>query len=271
MDSRLELSFKKTDFMVFLDILSKLTDDIQALNKPNYILWKKCYILMEENCQLKIENNMFKTNKSHQEQVTSNAVADLNKPKVLHTKARREQLSCSGIQSHNKKAESNKATIEHDVEGIQTSTEKEECINNNQKDAQQSFEKQRKLCLNERRQKYEAMKVKQKANHHIRINCRKSEYESTEIKDTRPEAEPNRKSPEGEWINTILIAGDSLISKIDQRTLSRRYNMGVRSFPSATTDDMFDYLKPLLKKAPEKILLVIGRNDLDRRKPDVQW
>ena len=44
--------------------------------------------------------------------------------------------------------------------------------------------------------------------------------------------------------------------------------MRVRSFPGATTGDMFDYLKPLLKKAPEKVLLVIGTNDLDRRKPE---
>ena len=44
--------------------------------------------------------------------------------------------------------------------------------------------------------------------------------------------------------------------------------MRARSFPGATTDDMFDYLEPLLKKAPEKILLVIGTNDLDSRKPE---
>ena len=55
---------------------------------------------------------------------------------------------------------------------------------------------------------------------------------------------------------------------IDQLTLSRRYNMRVKSFPDAMTDDMFDYLKPLLKKAPEKIILVIGTTDLDRRKPE---
>ena len=44
--------------------------------------------------------------------------------------------------------------------------------------------------------------------------------------------------------------------------------MRVKSFPGATTDDMFHYLKPLLKKAPEKMILVIGTNDLDHRKPE---
>ena len=263
MKSRLEPSFKTTDFMAFLDIISKLTDDIQALNKTNDLLRKNYDTLMEENCQLKIENYKLKTNNSHQEQVTRDAGADLNKQKIFHTKPRREQLSCSGIQSHDKRA-----IIQHDVESTQISTEKEECITNNQKRAQELLEKQRQLCLKERQQKYEAMKVQQKAHHHITMNYRKFTSESTEIKDTQSEAEPEAKSSDGKWINTILIAGDSLISNIDQRTLSRRYNMRVRSFPGATTDDMFDYLKPLLKKAPEKILLVIGTNDLDRRKPE---
>ena len=119
----------------------------------------------------------------------------------------------------------------------------------------------------ERRQKYEAMKFQQNANDHISMNCKQYTSESTEIEVTRPTVAPSKKS-DGEWKNTILIAGDSLISDMDQRTPSRRCNMRVKSFPCATTDDMFDYLQPLLKKAPEKILLVIGTNDLDRRKPE---
>ena len=195
------------------------------------IYYEKNYdTLMEENCQLKIENYKLKANNSHQEQVTRDAGADLNKQKIFHTKPRREQLSCSGIQSHDKRA-----IIQHDVESTQISTEKEECITNNQKRAQELLEKQRQLCLKERQQKYEAMKVQQKAHHHITINYRKFTSESTEIKDTQSEAEPEAKSSDGKWINTILIAGDSLISNIDQRTLSRRYNMRVRSFPGATT------------------------------------
>ena len=39
---------------------------------------------------------------------------------------------------------------------------------------------------------------------------------------------------------SILIAGNSLISNIDQQTLSHRYNMRVRSYLGATTDDMLD-------------------------------
>ena len=75
----------------------------------------------------------------------------------------------------------------------------------------------------------------------------------------------DRESPAEKWNNTVLIAGDSMISNVDQRTLNHRFNMRVRSFPGATTDDMFDYLKPLLKKTPEKIILVTGTNDMNQK------
>ena len=43
--------------------------------------------------------------------------------------------------------------------------------------------------------------------------------------------------------------------------------MGMRtnaiSFPAATVADMFDYLKPLRKKWPDKFILVIGANDIE--------
>ena len=65
--------------------------------------------------------------------------------------------------------------------------------------------------------------------------------------------------------NTILITGDSMLSNINERTLSRKYKTKIRSFPGATVSDMFDYIKPLLKKRPEKIILVIGANDIEHK------
>ena len=42
-----------------------------------------------------------------------------------------------------------------------------------------------------------------------------------------------------------------MISRIDQQRLSiKRRIIKVRSFPGATINDMYDYIKPLLKKPP---------------------
>ena len=53
-----------------------------------------------------------------------------------------------------------------------------------------------------------------------------------------------------------------MISGINEHRLSYRgRKVKVRSFPGATTKDMHDYIKPLLKKAPDNIILHIGTND----------
>ena len=41
--------------------------------------------------------------------------------------------------------------------------------------------------------------------------------------------------------------------------------MKVRSFPGANTRDLQDYVKPLIRKRPDKIIIVIGTNDIERK------
>ena len=65
--------------------------------------------------------------------------------------------------------------------------------------------------------------------------------------------------------NTVLVIGDSMISNINEKTLSRKYHMKVRSFPGANTRDLQDYVKPLIRKRPDKIIIVIGTNDIERK------
>ena len=49
---------------------------------------------------------------------------------------------------------------------------------------------------------------------------------------------------------------------IDENRLSTgKHKVKVRYFPGARTDDMYDYMKPLLRKLPDYIILHIGTND----------
>ena len=43
--------------------------------------------------------------------------------------------------------------------------------------------------------------------------------------------------------------------------MSVNQQVKVRSFPGATTHDMKDYIKPLLKKKPDNVILHIGTNN----------
>ena len=60
---------------------------------------------------------------------------------------------------------------------------------------------------------------------------------------------------------TTLIVGDSMLGGIQEAKMAPRNNVKVRSFPGATIFDMKDYLRPLLRKKPSRILIHVGTND----------
>ena len=51
--------------------------------------------------------------------------------------------------------------------------------------------------------------------------------------------------------------------KNNEWTLSRRYTTKVRCFRGSTIEDLHDYIKPLLRKQMEKVILIIGINDIE--------
>ena len=62
--------------------------------------------------------------------------------------------------------------------------------------------------------------------------------------------------------NITLIVGDSIVVGIEENRMSRQWRkVKVKSFPGATIEDMYDYIKPLLKKCPKNIILHIGTNN----------
>ena len=65
-----------------------------------------------------------------------------------------------------------------------------------------------------------------------------------------------------------VIAGDSIIKNLHGWRLSDMNNhVVVKSFPGATIEDMEDYLKPMIRKEPESIILHVGTNDLKNLSP----
>ena len=54
--------------------------------------------------------------------------------------------------------------------------------------------------------------------------------------------------------NITLIVGDSMLSGIEERRISKGIEsrkVKVKNLPGATIDDMYKYVKPLLKKCPD--------------------
>ena len=78
-----------------------------------------------------------------------------------------------------------------------------------------------------------------------------------------PHRSPNSNENLQIWSrNTTLIVWDSMLSGIDERRISKRdRKVKAKNFPGATIDDMYDYIKQLLKKCPDKIILHLGTNN----------
>ena len=54
---------------------------------------------------------------------------------------------------------------------------------------------------------------------------------------------------------TFLVTEDSMFGQTDETQMSRKFNVKVRTFPGAKTEDMFHYLVPLLEKIPDCIIV----------------
>ena len=60
-----------------------------------------------------------------------------------------------------------------------------------------------------------------------------------------------------------VIVGDSIVKGLQQHKLSKaaKQNVGVKCFPGATVGDMSDYIKPVLRRKPDTVILHVGTNN----------
>ena len=60
----------------------------------------------------------------------------------------------------------------------------------------------------------------------------------------------------------VAIIGDSVVSGLKEELLSnKKRQVKVRCCRGATVEDMFDYVKPILKRKPDYVVLHVGTNN----------
>ena len=65
----------------------------------------------------------------------------------------------------------------------------------------------------------------------------------------------------------VVLVGDSMTKFIQPKKLSRNHHVSSHSFPGATVEDMHDFIKPLLRRKPEKVILHVGTNNVKNDNP----
>ena len=279
---------EKTEFIVFLDIVGKLTNDIRDLQVKIDKIGSKNERLLIENCELKLEiaslQSKLKTQseriypdqlpsaKAHPTEPTNHGdelqTAQLKKEilglreKILHLE-KSKAAGNSFIVSPAKKNSNETIAIE-----IET---------------KENLESQRRQCIVERREKYEkhciASKLFNTEGCGCRINGKSGQL--TGGNEVHKVAK-KRASSDRDWIGdsvqvniagkvsnmhcwkekTTLIAGDSMLNGLDERRLRNKGNVKVRAFPGSTIADLRQhYIQPLLKKRPSSVIIHAGTND----------
>lgn len=65
----------------------------------------------------------------------------------------------------------------------------------------------------------------------------------------------------------VFIVGDSLLNGINENGMKKlNHNVKVRNHPGATTEDIIDHIKPILRKKPDLLIVHSGTNDLTNEK-----
>ena len=257
----------ETDFMAFLRLIEKLTNDIRRLDQKILEERDKNQVLLEQNCRSKFENSNLKNKIKGKFPVGTTE----QKEDVVHAASQcREADFTTGT----------KGAIQNEMASYSFDKIKQEAI--------QKIQAQWNACLEERRKKYEQYKVASNLNctrqnsedripprigkamnpDVIMLTEKKTQKRTTSVSIVDGVSSEKAKPPLATqelhtWkMGTVLIMGDSMLHGIDERRMSKNGLVKVRCFPGSTVADLKNfYMQPLLSKKPSHVIMHIGTND----------
>ena len=97
----------------------------------------------------------------------------------------------------------------------------------------------------------------------IRHNKHKIYLQSKNLERNRNQTNNEERQDVHQWPRgTVAIIGDSMVSGLKQELLSnKKHQVKVRCCRGTTVEDMFDYVKPILKRKPDSVVLHVGTNN----------
>lgn len=96
-------------------------------------------------------------------------------------------------------------------------------------------------------------------------------YENIQEQRIEEEKQPLQQSTDQEKIQQenksqkrIEIVGDSMLNAIEERGLGKHNQIKLNKHPGASSLDMIDHIKPVLRRNPDHIILHVGTNDITK-------
>ena len=76
------------------------------------------------------------------------------------------------------------------------------------------------------------------------------------------EHEKSPKQTKSKERKRITIVGDLMLNGIFDEGMQKHHNITIKRHPGATTRDKVDYVKPVIRKKPDCMIIHAGTNDL---------
>ena len=62
-----------------------------------------------------------------------------------------------------------------------------------------------------------------------------------------------------------VIIGDSILNGVNERGIkSKHFSVSIQPYSGANSNDIVDYIKPIIRKSPDDIIIHMGTNDLKK-------
>lgn len=281
MDASKSLSFstpspkdcvERSDFVVFLDLVNKLTDDIRDMNKTINSLREKNELLIQEKFSLILENENLKATKALGVQPSStSALSQGADPKEIKRKFIEKNVDSvnsrivyesiefdnTSITPENKKHPTNRPSKKKRQKAKQKANTNKATAQNKNID---------KLDENTDDSKAETPQSEEQTDMHVAK--KKNEVFKSQKSGSCDENMQRKK-------RSTYIVGDSMVKDVKGWELKKycgdNENIFVKPFSGSTVKDMNSYCQPVIDRAPDQILLHVGTNDLsNKQKSDVK-
>ena len=97
-------------------------------------------------------------------------------------------------------------------------------------------------------------------------NLSSPEQRSSERKNAKQSCARHNENPKNNMSERasrkIAIVGDSMLKHLKGYKMSKENKVKISTFPGSTTRDMFDYIKPVIRKKPDQVIIHVGTNSL---------
>ena len=98
----------------------------------------------------------------------------------------------------------------------------------------------------------------------LRNSKERNSKEVSEEQDARTKAEKKAERKK------IIIIGDSLLNGLEEKKMKRNHDIQIRPHPGASSLDISDHIRPVLRRNPDCIIVHAGTNDITKRKDTIK-